>query len=230
MWVTVGQHPGLPHVAAQTISNTGPSSHRKLQTRRKRAVHLHTQLPFLWGCLSPRPVLSLAGSPPRGGELLPVIYTWARNDARVTSSWGIVQFQPYLTMEREASDCLKGIPGTSGQARRCSSRQRRFSVLEKSHLGQLTLPAGQPRPIVALSSLFWTRQPRIVLTLMLYCETQASGQAGFPREEAVKGKTAPRPAGYSRGPLPRASDLSGLRQRRKEPLKSSRAGKQCKKH
>lgn len=192
MWVTAGQHPGLPHVAAQTISNTGPTSCRKQQTRRKQAVCLHTQLPFLRWCLSPRPVLSLAGSP-----LLSVIYIWARNNARVTSSRGIVQFQPYLTMEREASDCLKGIPGTSGQAGRCSSRQRLFSVLEKSHLGQLTLPAGQPRPDVALSSLFWTRQPRIVLTLMLYHETHASGRAGFPREETVKGKTAPRPAGYS---------------------------------
>ena len=125
-----------------------------------------------------------------------MICTWARNDARVTS-WGNVQFQPYLTMEREASDCLKGIPGTSGQAGRCSPRQRRFSVLGKSHLGQLTLPAGQPWPDMALSSLFWTQQPRIVLTLMLYQETQAARQAGFPREEAVKGNTAPKPAAYS---------------------------------
>lgn len=107
----------------------------KQQTRRKRAVRLHTQLPFPRGRLSPRPVLSPAGSLLRG-KLLPVIYTWARSDARVTS-WGNVQFQPYLTMDREASDCLKGIPGTSGQAGRCSPRQRRFSVLGKSYLGQL---------------------------------------------------------------------------------------------
>ena len=61
-------------------------------------------------------------------------YTWARNDAMVTSSRGNVQFQPYLSMEQKASDSMKGIPGTSGQAGRCSSRQRCFSVLGKSYL------------------------------------------------------------------------------------------------
>lgn len=61
-------------------------------------------------------------------------YTWARNDSMVTSSRGNVQFQPYLSMEQKALDSMKGIPGTSGQAGRCSSRQRCFSVLGKSHL------------------------------------------------------------------------------------------------